>query len=492
MSVDLDSRTIRHWINKRSVDSYKTLILPRGIDIARFQKSPSVWMNHDYSLKSILGKNLEVEVRDDGVVALTQTAPRPPSLSESVEWAPDTILWLHKTGDLRGWSIGFDPVESQRPSEDDRREFGDELKEVLSKTRLVEYSAVGIPSNEDSNTLAAAGVSDRLLRWWEDDGRPNRVWCEGGRCFPLDQLRTKFPQNSKVTVSMSVPEAKTETREACSCTATREAAASKGDDKSAHDNAYSVVANYTGGKSTYEQAVAALDLLTLPDGEKAKFKKTLDDFKAGLPVLPTNEAKDSSADASKDGPEHGPGRSKGGTTEARAEQPKLVLDDAGGFTPEACLQKAEELGYDSSTLMAEDIATGAMTESSEHGLAFGDAVKIACDHLLENPLYYEREGDEGEVLLDPTTFEKFVNDETANEQELAEEAETVEAPPERKSIVIVKEESNHKLRGGTSERPKLVLVGRSIESRVERAVSKAIERKISDSIQTRKPKIILG
>jgi hypothetical protein len=225
--------------------------------------------------------------------------------------------------------VGFDPVESRQPDEKDRERWTSELQQVLSKTRLLEYSAVGIGSNEDTNTLARRGVSDRLIRWWSETGKPEGYWCKDGKCLSSDALRSLFPVSDKVisipsvsaegtspvnaaSVEAGKPEVTVTTAEpgsaksGCKCSESR----GTGGNTSAQDNPYSLIAGYEAGKMTYEQATAALDAMTsLPSDDKAKFKAVLDAIFEGKPALPANEASDDKANPENDGPEHGPGRS---------------------------------------------------------------------------------------------------------------------------------------------------------------------------------------
>lgn len=196
-SVDLDKRTIRHWASKPSKDSYKTILLPKGCRTERFWKDPGVYINHSYVIpRDKLGVCLELQPADDGVIALTRVAARPPTLPEAVEWMPDTVLWLHSTRDLQSWSVGFDPLKYRGPNEVERSiEGGEDLDLIHEEWLLLEYSAVGIGANEDANTLSRWGVSDRLIRWMVEDQRP----------LELGLLKREMPPSSR---EWSIPAAR--------------------------------------------------------------------------------------------------------------------------------------------------------------------------------------------------------------------------------------------------------------------------------------------
>lgn len=182
LSVDLDKRTVRHFITTTTVDDDGEVLLPRGADLSRFLKSRTVFDVHEYGTRNIIGQNVDLKVTDQGIVGTTKFAERPPSLPKEVEWFPDTSLWLHHTGDINGWSVGLDPTETRRPSHKDREEFGhqDSFKTVVSKWRMLEYSQAPIPTNEDARNLAikAGRISPRLAKI-----------VGTGACPPLEALK---------------------------------------------------------------------------------------------------------------------------------------------------------------------------------------------------------------------------------------------------------------------------------------------------------------
>lgn len=168
LTVDLDKRTVKHFITTTSIDDDGEVVLPRGAILTRFLKNRTVFDVHEYGTRNVVGKNLELDVTDKGIIALTRFTPRPPSLPKSQEWFPDTALWLHHTGDINGWSIGFEPVESRQPTAKDKAEFGEaeHFQLVHSRWRMLEYSQAPLPANEDAINLCRRKgfVSDRLAK----------------------------------------------------------------------------------------------------------------------------------------------------------------------------------------------------------------------------------------------------------------------------------------------------------------------------------------
>jgi hypothetical protein len=175
LGVDLDSRIIRHYVTTTAVDEDGEVLLPKGADISRFRKSGTVFDVHEYGSKNVVGVNVKWERVEDGIIAETRMSPRPPSLPATVEWWPDSLLWLYHVGDIKGWSIGFSVLEDRQPSKKDVEMFG-ECRRVLSKYRVFEYSVAPIPCNEDALTLAVKGVvSPRLADVLKTGKRPEKV-----------------------------------------------------------------------------------------------------------------------------------------------------------------------------------------------------------------------------------------------------------------------------------------------------------------------------
>src|SRR5690606_12721308 len=71
-------------------------------------------------------------------------------------WLPDTLLSLFQQGVLRGFSVGFLPVESRRATRHDHERFGQNVERVHSKWKLLEYSVAPLPANPDALATAVS------------------------------------------------------------------------------------------------------------------------------------------------------------------------------------------------------------------------------------------------------------------------------------------------------------------------------------------------
>lgn len=153
-SVDLNARTVTHYISTPTPDEQNEVLLPRGADISRFTKAPTVFDVHCYGTENVIGRCLKYTIQDDGHVGVTRFADRPPTLPAGVEWRPDTLLHLYNTGDIKGWSIGFNPQEWREPTAKDLTMYGPGIQLVHTRYRVLEYSSAPLPCNEDAITLS--------------------------------------------------------------------------------------------------------------------------------------------------------------------------------------------------------------------------------------------------------------------------------------------------------------------------------------------------
>jgi len=136
IQADIPSRTVLSIISTSTVDEEGEVILPRGVQTNRFEKSPVVFWNHDYA--DPVGTAEYVKINDDNIMASTYFPPRPEG--HEGEWRPDAVLALISAGLCKGVSIGFSYIETREPTQKDRKQFkttGNELRRVVSKSRFI-------------------------------------------------------------------------------------------------------------------------------------------------------------------------------------------------------------------------------------------------------------------------------------------------------------------------------------------------------------------
>ena len=167
-SKGLPEGQIRHYISTMALDRDHEIMMPKGVKLKNYKKNPMVlWSHNPSDPENVIGKNIEIEHTDKGLVALTQF-----SLKRS---KPAMIYDLYKEGLLRMWSVGFIPLTGYKP---DKKEIGKLLISIgappkpgeisfIHKTwELLEYSACAVPSNPEAATLEVAkgyDLSDGLI-----------------------------------------------------------------------------------------------------------------------------------------------------------------------------------------------------------------------------------------------------------------------------------------------------------------------------------------
>ena len=146
-----EERTVTSIVNTASVDRYKTVINPGGIDLVAYRKNPVVLWEHgkDPTRGSRpIGRNLWIKQVGDTIQAKTRFG----SDAYSQE-----IFNLYKDGLLSGWSINVlpDRDSSSPPTKDELRSRPDlsKCEMVYRKGELAEYSAVAVPGNSETLTI---------------------------------------------------------------------------------------------------------------------------------------------------------------------------------------------------------------------------------------------------------------------------------------------------------------------------------------------------
>mgnify|MGYP006399886567 FL=1 len=178
-------RTVVARISTTSIDRDGEVLLPSGIDLKDFRKNPVVLLNHDQGGLPV-GRALSVKRQSDGIIAEVQFAERPTGHPSSVEWIPDTIFNLFQQGILKAFSVGFIPLEMREPTDRDFKKFGDDVRNVISKWSLLEFSVVNVPSNQDSLVMQVAKNHKWLADAWhidsgqmQENGKRNRLQLGG-------------------------------------------------------------------------------------------------------------------------------------------------------------------------------------------------------------------------------------------------------------------------------------------------------------------------
>jgi HK97 family phage prohead protease len=141
-----DELTISHYISSITPDRYGDIVNPSGMDATNYAKNPVVLFGHR-SNSLVIGKNLELQVRHNGVSAVTKFA--------DTEQGRE-IYKLNRDGFLNAWSIGFIPKKEVEKKD----EISGKVYNHIEEWELLEYSSVPIPANPDCLNLMLKDLQD--------------------------------------------------------------------------------------------------------------------------------------------------------------------------------------------------------------------------------------------------------------------------------------------------------------------------------------------
>lgn len=131
------NRRVKFVANTAAVDSYGTIIVPRGCRLDRFKAAgslPLLWAHkRDGEPTDVLGRVVEVEVTDEAVTCTAEF---------EVHDKASQVLDMVRRGVVRGCSIGFSSMNPGKPRPDG--------VVVIDEWELVELSVVPCGANPDA------------------------------------------------------------------------------------------------------------------------------------------------------------------------------------------------------------------------------------------------------------------------------------------------------------------------------------------------------
>jgi len=136
-------------ITDESIDRDSEVLLASGMNKKDFVKNGIILFNHNRDFPVCTA--LSLRRKGDGWVAKGKIA-------EGVQRADD--VWaLIKQGVLKGISVGFQILEQRPPTAKDLKDFGKDVTNVISKWKLLEFSVVSIPANQNALITAAKDLN---------------------------------------------------------------------------------------------------------------------------------------------------------------------------------------------------------------------------------------------------------------------------------------------------------------------------------------------
>jgi len=139
-------------ISDETLDKEGDIVIQKSIDFVTlgFHKNPVVSYNHKYDIPPV-GKSLWQKTSGGVTKAKTQYISRPDNLPSNVEWFPDSVFHMVKSGVLRGKSLGA-LVKWKRPTQEDitTNPHWQGAKRVAEKTLVFEYCVCTIGINSSA------------------------------------------------------------------------------------------------------------------------------------------------------------------------------------------------------------------------------------------------------------------------------------------------------------------------------------------------------
>jgi len=173
LRADPGERSVVARISTTAVDRDGDVMLPSGVDMTDFEKNPVVLFGHDAG-RIPIGRADGMRRSRNTLEAKVKFAARPESLPEGQEWVPDTVFDLFQQGVLRAFSVGFTIDNAREADQKDIEMFGDGVTRVITNWKLLEFSVVPIPANQDALVTAISKGWIREGSWTANE--LDRVW----------------------------------------------------------------------------------------------------------------------------------------------------------------------------------------------------------------------------------------------------------------------------------------------------------------------------
>ena len=199
IEVDQPKRSVLAYITTDRVDEEGEVVVPEGIDFSRFKKTGTVFYNHDYAAPC--GVCTSIKHTDRGIMAVTQFPERP--VGYEGKWLPDEVFAMFASDPpiVKAFSIGFAYTQVRQPTKKDFDRYGrDDIKRIVSKSRMLEYSVAPLPMNEDA-------IAVQVTKQLNDNGDVADVCnCSQASCENPDSVNCRQAIEGAEQASTTQPE----------------------------------------------------------------------------------------------------------------------------------------------------------------------------------------------------------------------------------------------------------------------------------------------
>lgn len=168
LSAEPGERAVVARISTVDVDRDGDVMLPSGMDAKDFNKNPIVLMQHRRDMPPV-GRAVDIKTTTKHINAKVIFPERPLWLEKAAPWPPDDTFALFQAKLLNAFSIGFLIDDEREATQKDIDTFGKGARRVISKWKLMEFSAVSIPSNQNALVTAVSATKSWIRGLWVPD-----------------------------------------------------------------------------------------------------------------------------------------------------------------------------------------------------------------------------------------------------------------------------------------------------------------------------------
>jgi HK97 family phage prohead protease len=187
-------------ITTETIDRDGEVLISQGMDATEYELNPVVFYNHDYAQP--IGRISEIRRGKGKIDATIEFAQRPDGFEGS--YFPEFVESLVDQGIVKGISVGFVPIAGgvRKASQKDREDYGDSVRQVYSKWKLLEVSVAPLPANATALVSAVRkGLVDKddAVRWLDFVREPfTRSRSSVPKRGAIDRLSDTIKQRGRV------------------------------------------------------------------------------------------------------------------------------------------------------------------------------------------------------------------------------------------------------------------------------------------------------
>lgn len=156
--IDEEKRELTVTVTTGTRDRTGDIVDAAGALLENFKRNPVVLWSHDHTAP--VGKALWIKAQGAGKNKVLKARVRfvpPGDVPGPIRKLADDVWSLYKDGFLKGWSIGFIPLDWEEFEENGTQGYH------VKSWELVEFSAVAVPANPEALTNAQSEIMVKAL-----------------------------------------------------------------------------------------------------------------------------------------------------------------------------------------------------------------------------------------------------------------------------------------------------------------------------------------